>query len=97
MPSQKPRLNLTLDDEVLETITRLARLLGKSKAGMVNELLVDMMPALVDMANAIEDVQNKKNALPHLARMSAMANQGTANINSDMANLLNQIDWVSDK
>ena len=52
MPSQKPRLNLTLDDEVLETITRLARLLGKSKAGMVNELLVDMMPALVDMANA---------------------------------------------
>ena len=91
MPSQKPRLNLTLDDEVLETITRLARLLGKSKAGMVNELLVDMMPALVDMANAIEDVQNKKNALPYLARMTAMANQQVGVMNSEMSDLMSQI------
>ena len=97
MPSRKPRLNLTLDDEVLEVITRLAHLMGKSKAGMVNELLVDMTPVLVDMANAIEDAQNKKNALPYLVKMSAMANQGTANINSDMADFLKQIDWVSEK
>ena len=38
MPSQKPRLNLTLDDDVLEIITRLAKVKRKSKAGMVNEL-----------------------------------------------------------
>ena len=29
-----------------------------------------------------------KNALPHLVKMSAMANQGTADINSDMADFL---------
>ena len=55
-----------------------------------------MQPVLIDMANALEDVQNK-NALPHLVKMSAMANQGTANINSDMADFLKQIDWVSEK
>ena len=65
MPSQKPRLNLTLDDDVLEIITRLAKVKRKSKAGMVNELLVDMMPVLVPIVEALEDVENKKNALPH--------------------------------
>ena len=58
---------------------------------MVNELLVDMMPALVDMANAIEDVQNKKNALPYLARMTAMANQQVGVMNSEMSDFMSQI------
>ena len=97
MPTQKSRLNLTLDDDLNETITRLAELMGKPKASLANFLLGQMQPVLIDMANALEDVQNKKNALPHLVKMSAMANQGTANINSDMADFLKQIDWVSEK
>ena len=36
MPTQKPRLNLTLDDDLNETITRLAELMGKPKASLVN-------------------------------------------------------------
>ena len=32
MPTQKPRLNLTLDDDLNETITRLAELMGKPKS-----------------------------------------------------------------
>jgi hypothetical protein len=97
MPSQKPRLNLTLDDDVLEIITRLAKVKRKSKAGMVNELLVDMMPVLVPIVEALEDVENKKNALPHLARMSALASQQVGVINSEMSDLINQIEWVDNK
>ena len=97
MPTQKSRLNLTLDDDVLEIITRLAKVKRKSKAGMVNELLVDMMPVLVPIVEALEDVENKKNALPHLARMSALASQQVGVINSEMSDLINQIEWVDNK
>ncbi len=97
MPSQKPRLNVTLDDDMALIIAKLAKLMGKSKAGLVNDLLVEMKPVLIDLSNALQDVQDKKNALPHLAKMSALANHGTANINNEMADFLNQIDWVDEK
>ena len=91
MPSRKPRLNLTLDDDVKEVIARLSVLMNEPQASIVNGYLRDMYPALVDMANAIEDVQNKKNALPYLARMTAMANQQVGVMNSEMSDLMSQI------
>ena len=87
MPSQKPRLNLTLDDDLRAVIDRLADLMGKSRAGLVNDLLKEMHPALVDLAIALEAVKNKENILPHLAKMSVYANRETAVINNEMADL----------
>ena len=92
MPSRKPRLNLTLDDDVKEVIARLSVLMNEPQASIVNGYLRDMYPALVSLADALEDAQNKKNMLPHLAKMSAMANQQLGVMNNEMSDLMSQID-----
>ena len=60
MPSQKPRLNITLDDDIKEVLIRLSKLQNKPQAAIVNEYLREMYPFLVSLANALEDVENKK-------------------------------------
>ena len=91
MPSQKPRLNLTLDNDVKEVLSRLSVLMKQPQASIVNGYLRDMYPALVGLADALEDAQNKKNMLPHLAKMSAMANQQLGVMNNEMSDLLSQV------
>ena len=44
MPSQKPRLNLTLDDDVKEVLSRLSVLMKQPQASIVNGYLRDMYP-----------------------------------------------------
>jgi hypothetical protein len=87
MPSQKPRLNLTLDNDVKEVLSRLSFLMKQPQASIVNGYLRDMYPALVGLADALEDAENKKSVLPHLAKMSAMANQQIGVMNSEMSEL----------
>ena len=60
MPSQKPRLNLTLDDDVKEVLSRLSVLMKQPQASIVNGYLRDMYPALVGLADALQDAENKK-------------------------------------
>lgn len=96
MSSRKPRLNLTLDDELKEVISRLSRLMGKPQSTLVNEFLCQMYPALLDLANALEDIENKKSALPHLAKMSAMANQQVCVLNTEMAGLMSEVSKVKE-
>ena len=96
MPSQKPRLNLTLDDDLNDVITDLSKLLGIPKTRVITDLLVDVMPAMVEMRDALELVKQKKSAVPNLARLAASANSKTGEINSDMADLLNQYNLLED-
>lgn len=96
MPSQKPRLNLTLDDELNDLITDLSRLMGIPKTRVITDLLKDVLPALKEMRDALELAKEKKDVLPHLARLAATANSQTGIINSEMAELLKQYDLLGD-
>ena len=96
MPSQKPRLNLTLDDELYDLITDLAKLMGIPKTRVITDVLKDVLPVLTEMRDALELAKEKKNVLPHLARIAANANIKTGIINSEMVTLLNQYDLLGD-
>ena len=48
------------------------------------------------MRDALELAKEKKNVLPHLARIAANANIKTGIINSEMVTLLNQYDLLGD-
>ncbi len=96
MPSQKPRLNLTLDDELNDLITDLAKLMGIPKTRVITDVLKDVLPVLTEMRDALELAKEKKNVLPHLARIAANANIKTGIINSEMVTLLNQYDLLGD-
>ena len=91
MPSRKPRLNLTLDDDLKEVLGRLSVLMKKKKKRIVNEMLRNAYPAFVGLADALEDAEKKKSVLPHLAKISAMANQQVGVMNTEMSEFMSQI------
>jgi hypothetical protein len=92
MPSQKPRIALTVDHDLNEILEDLSRLMGnKPKSRIITDLLVDVTPMLIDLRDALQLAEQKKDIKPVLARMTAKANIGTAQMNNDM---LNQFDWV---
>ena len=93
MPSKKARINLTVDDDLNALLDDLSVLMKKPKSTIITELLVDVTPMLEDLKEALELAEQKKDIKPALAKMTARANIGTAEMNSDM---LKQFDWVND-
>ena len=91
MPSQKPRIALTVDNDLNDLLQDLSVLMKKPKSTIITELLVDVTPMLKDLKEALELAEQKKDIKPTLARMTAAANIKTAEMNNDM---LNQFDWV---
>ena len=96
MPSQKPRLNLTLDDDLNEIITDLSQLMGIPKTRVITDLLKDVLPVLTEVRDALRLAKEKKSVVPNLARIAASANAGTGVINSEMADLLKQYELLGD-
>ncbi len=96
MPSQKPRLNLTLDDELNEVITDLSILMGIPKTRVITDMLKDVLPVLSEMRDALKLAKDKKSVIPNLARLAAGANAETGVINAEMADLLKQYDLLED-
>jgi hypothetical protein len=92
MPSQKPRIALTVDNDLNKLLEDLSVLMKKPKSTIITDLLVDVTPMLKDLKEALELAEEKKDIKPVLARMTAKANIGTAEMNNDM---LNQFDWVN--
>lgn len=90
MPSQKPRLNLTLDEDLNEIITDLSELMGIPKTRVITDLLKDVLPVLTEVRDALKLAKEKKSVVPNLARLAASANAETGVINKEMADLLNQ-------
>lgn len=91
MPSQKPRIALTVENDLNDLLQDLSVLMKKPKSTIITELLVDVTPMLKDLKEALELAEQKKDIKPTLARMTAAANIKTAEMNNDM---LNQFDWV---
>lgn len=93
MPSQKPRVNLTINHELNDLLQDLAILMKKPKSTIIVDFLDEITPMLKDLKQALELAEQKKDIKPTLARMTATANIKTAEMNNDM---LNQFDWVND-
>ena len=91
MPSQKPRIALTVDNDLNDLLQELSVLMKTPKSTLITDILVDITPMLKDLKEALELVEQKKDIKPTLARMTAAANIKTAEMNNDM---LNQFDWV---
>lgn len=87
MPSQKARLNLTLDDDLQELIDDLSDLTKTPKARVITDLIRECYPALDMVRKSLKDIEAQKQALPHLARLSAHANIEMAKVNLQMADL----------
>lgn len=93
MPSQKPRIALTVDHDLNALLQDLSVLMKSPKSTIITDILVDVTPMLKDLKEALELAEQKKDIKPTLARMTAAANIKTAEMNNDM---LNQFDWVND-
>lgn len=93
MPSQKPRVNLTISHELNDLLQDLAVLMKKPKSTIIVDFLDEITPMLQDLKQALELAEQKKDIKPTLARMTAAANVKTAEMNNDM---INQFDWVND-
>lgn len=71
MPTQKPRIAVTLDPKADRALDNLAEAMGKPKATIVSELLLEMVPQLEGLAKISRAAKagNKaaaKRALRHL-------------------------------
>ena len=69
MPTNKPRLNLSLDTDMNELIAELAALQGIPKATLVVQYLDMLRPHMVEIIDAIRMVNEKKDPSPHLRKM----------------------------
>ena len=69
MPTNKPRLNLSLDTDMNELIAELAALQGIPKATLVVQYLDMLRPHMVEIRDAIRKVNEKKDPSPHLRKM----------------------------
>ncbi len=93
MPSQKPRIALTVDTDLNKLLEDLSVLMKKPKSTIITDLLIDVKPMLKDLKSALELAEQKKDIKPTLAKMTADANIRALEVNNDM---LRQFDWVND-
>lgn len=95
MSSQKPRIALTVDNELNDILEDIKELTNTPKSTFITEFLNDAKPLLIDLRDALKLAQEKKDYMPSLMKMTASANAKAAEINSGMSDLMNkQIDWV---
>lgn len=92
MPSQKPRIALTVDNELNTLLEDLSVLMKKPKSTIITDLLVDVTPMFIDLRDALQLAEQKKDIKPVLAKMTAAANIKASEMNNDM---LKQFDWVN--
>lgn len=93
MPSQKPRIALTVDNDLNSLLEELSQLTKQPKSKIIVDMLRDAEPHLKEIVNAlkmVQDTKNSKDAISVLARLSALANQQVAIVNNEMANLYSE-------
>jgi len=93
MPSQKPRIALTVDDDLNILLEELSQLTKTPKSRIILEMLKDAEPHLKEIVVAlkmVQDTKNSKDAISVLSRLSALANQQVAVVNNEMASLYNE-------
>lgn len=69
MTYRKPRINVTVDDEMNELITQLADLQGIPKATLITQYLDMLRPHMVEIRDAMKLVNENKNPSSPLLKM----------------------------
>lgn len=87
MPSRKPRIALTVDCEIDDVLTKLSELTGDKKTKIITDFLRDLLPVFVDLEKSLRHVKETKEAMPELAKWTAIVNQHVAVMNSEMSEL----------
>lgn len=93
MPSQKPRIGLTVDDDLNAILEDLSRLTKTPKSRIIVGILKDASPHLQELVTALKSIEEKKDskdAIAILSRLSALANEQVATVNREMANLYSE-------
>lgn len=91
MPTQKPRVALTVPDDLNELLDNLSELMGKPKSTFIVEFLIDAQPLFQELYNTISHAKEIQDSMPSLMRLTAMANQQVGVMNSEMSDLMSQI------
>lgn len=68
MPSQKPRVALTLPDDLNAVFERISELQGIPKTKVILELLTAYQPILEETVKALEKIQNDKENAKTIAK-----------------------------
>ncbi len=71
MPSRKPRIALTVPDEINATLDRLSELTGTVKTKLIVEMLEEYLPVLDRMVLALEGIQKDKENAKEIAKKFA--------------------------
>jgi predicted DNA-binding protein len=71
MPSRKPRVALTVPDDINSTLDRLSDLTGTPKTKLILEMLEEYMPILDRTISALEQIQADKANAPAIAKKFA--------------------------
>ena len=69
MPTAKPRINLSVDEDMNELLAELAALQGIPKETLVTQYLDMLRPHMVEIRDAIRMVNEKKDPSKHLRKM----------------------------
>ena len=95
MQKQRNRVNLTLSDDVFETLTELSELSGTPRATIIHELIEEVIPQLkvsIDLIKKLKanqmQMSDAKNVFNNLL---ADAGDLLANAHQDMNNALREI------
>lgn len=71
MPSRKPRVALTVPDDINATLDRLSELTGTVKTKLIIEMLEEYLPVLDRMVIALEGIQKDKENAKEIAKKFA--------------------------
>ena len=71
MPSRKPRVALTVPDEINVVLERLADLTGTPKTKLIIEMLEQYAPVLEQVLEALEKIKADKENAPSIAKKFA--------------------------
>lgn len=91
MPTQKPRIALTVPEDLNELLDNVSELMGKPKSTFIVEFLTDVQPLFQELYNSLSHAKEMKDNIPSLIRLTAMANQQVGVMNSEMSELMSQI------
>ena len=80
MPSQKPRIALTVDNDMNELLTEIATLQGVPKSTLIVQYLDVLRPHMIEIREALRMVQQQKDATPHLRKMLLDGQQELFNV-----------------
>ena len=71
MPTQKPRIAITVPDEINQTLERLYELTGTPKSKLIVEMLEQYVPVLDQVVDTLEKIKSDKENGKEIAKKFA--------------------------